>query len=82
MVPSVLSDRVTTVDDAGVASCGDYPFVGEPSEAETLAAAWDGRYGVKSSTSELVGRELRRRLYNMVQSELPDFELVLLEQLT
>jgi len=82
VVPSVLSDRVTTVDDAGVASCGDYPSVGEPSEAGTLAAAWDGRYGVKLSTSERVGRQLMRRLYNMAHSEPPDFEIVLLEQIT
>ena len=54
----------------------------DPSEAGTLAAAWDGRYGVKLSTSERVGRQLMRRLYNMAHSEPPDFEIVLLEQIT
>ena len=50
-------------------------------ESQDLDTAWFGMYKVRLTTRERVSRKMMRRLYDMVNSEPPEFEVIWLEQI-
>ena len=54
----------------------------DPNECTTLDAAWESKYAIKLTTRERVGKTLMKRLHSMAHSQPPDFEIVLLEQIS
>ena len=54
----------------------------DPNECTTLDAAWDAKYLIKLTTRERVGKPLMKKLHSIAHSQPPDFEIVLLEQIT
>ena len=51
-------------------------------ECTTLDAAWEAKYAIKLTTRERVGKQLMKRLYNIAHCHPPDFDIILLEQIT
>ena len=54
----------------------------DPNECASLDAAWDSKYTIKLTTRERVGKTLMKKLHSIAHSQPPDFEIVLLEQIT
>ena len=54
----------------------------DPNECTTLEAAWDSKYAIKLTTRERVGKTLMKKLHCIAHSQPPDFEIVMLEQIT
>ena len=54
----------------------------DPNECSSLEAAWDGKYHIKLTTHERVGKVLMKKLHSIAHSQPPDFEIIMLEQIT
>ena len=54
----------------------------DPNECTTLDAAWDSKYLIKLTTRERVGKTLLKKLHTIAHSQPPDFEIILLEQIS
>ena len=54
----------------------------DPNECSTLDAAWDAQNTIRLTTRERVGKTLLKKLHGIAHSEPPDFEIILLEQIT
>ena len=54
----------------------------DPSEYNSLDAAWYQKYQIALTTRERVGKPLMKRLHTIAHSQPPDFDIVLLEQIT
>ena len=54
----------------------------DTNEATTMDAAWDAKYLIKLTTRERVGKTLMKKLHTIAHSQPPDFEIILLEQIT
>ena len=54
----------------------------DPNECTTLDAAWAAKYMITLTTRERVGKTLMKRLHCIAHSQPPDFEIIVLEQIT
>ena len=54
----------------------------DPNECTTLDAAWESKYSLKLTTRERVGKSLLKKLHCIAHSQPPDFEIIMLEQIS